>query len=165
MLDELAIDYSEYLKVDNTKEVGALKDVIEDMLTRLEEFQTFMEMVKALRVESTMMHYDTIKGLKSKVTELTNTVDKLEKLVNKVGEDVELVDQQLTEAESCMPINKEGPLNSILKPFFKKHEEQTAVKQLLIYEPPTIFKSDDYFLPANIQDTLQTEVSKAEMSE
>lgn len=56
--------------------------------------------------------------MKSKVTELTETVNKLEKLVNKVGEDVELVDQQLTEAEACMPINKDGPLNSILKPFF-----------------------------------------------
>lgn len=56
--------------------------------------------------------------MKSKVTELTETINKLEKLVNKVGEDVELVDQQLTEAEACMPINKDGPLNSILKPFF-----------------------------------------------
>lgn len=56
--------------------------------------------------------------MKSKVTELTETVNKLEKLVNKVGEDVELVDQQLTEAEACMPVNKDGPLNSILKPFF-----------------------------------------------
>lgn len=56
--------------------------------------------------------------MKSKVTELTESVNKLEKLVDKVGEDVELVDQQLTEAEACMPINKEGPLNSILKPFF-----------------------------------------------
>lgn len=69
-------------------------------------------------MESTVMHYDSIKEMKSKVTELTDTVNKLEKLVNKVGEDVELVDQQLTEAEACMPINKDGPLNSILKPFF-----------------------------------------------
>lgn len=56
--------------------------------------------------------------MKCKVTELTESVNKLEKLVDKVGEDVELVDQQLTEAEACMPINKDGPLNSILKPFF-----------------------------------------------
>ncbi|XP_050537427.1 biogenesis of lysosome-related organelles complex 1 subunit 4 [Daktulosphaira vitifoliae] len=145
MLDELALDYSEYLKVDNSTEVNALKDVIEDMLTRLEEFQTFMEMVRALRAESTMLHYDTIKGMKSKVTELTKTVNNLEKLVNKVGEDVELVDQQLTEAESCMPINKEGPLNTILKPFFKKQDDHSTVKQLLTYEPPIIFKSDDFF--------------------
>lgn len=74
--------------------------------------------MRALRVESTVMHYDAIKAMKSKVTELTESVNKLEKLVDKVGEDVELVDQQLTEAEACMPINKEGPLNSILKPFF-----------------------------------------------
>lgn len=72
------------------------------------------------------MHYDSIKAMKSKVTELTDSVNKLEKLVNKVGEDVELVDQQLTEAEACMPINKEGPLNTILKPFF--------VSQLLCYK-------------------------------
>lgn len=64
------------------------------------------------------MHYDSIKEMKAKVTELTVSVNKLEKLVNKVGEDVELVDQQLTEAEACMPINKDGPLNTILKPFF-----------------------------------------------
>lgn len=65
-----------------------------------------------------MMHYDTIKQMSSKVTELTTNVNKLEKLVNKVSEDVELVEQQLTDAEACMPINKDGPLNSILKPFF-----------------------------------------------
>jgi len=69
-------------------------------------------------MESTVMHYDSIKEMKAKVTELTVSVNKLEKLVNKVGEDVELVDQQLTEAEACMPINKDGPLNTILKPFF-----------------------------------------------
>lgn len=56
--------------------------------------------------------------MESKVDELMETVNNLEKLVNKVGEDVELVDQQLTEAEACMPVNKDGPLNSILKPFF-----------------------------------------------
>ncbi|XP_060880237.1 biogenesis of lysosome-related organelles complex 1 subunit 4 [Metopolophium dirhodum] len=154
MLDELAIDYSEYLKVDNENEVGALKDVVEDMLTRLEEFQTFMEMVRALRMESTVMHYDSIKEMKSKVTELTDTVNKLEKLVNKVGEDVELVDQQLTEAEACMPINKDGPLNTILKPFFKKQEDHSS-RQLPAYEPPVIFKSDDYFLATEAEDALK----------
>ncbi|XP_025423988.1 biogenesis of lysosome-related organelles complex 1 subunit 4 [Sipha flava] len=155
MLEELAIDYAEYLKVDNENEVGALKDVVEDMLTRLEEFQTFMEMVRALRVESTVMHYDTIKGMKSKVNELTGTVNKLEKLVNKVAEDVDLVDQQLTEAEACMPINKDGPLNSILKPFFKKQEDHSSTKQLPAYEPPVIFKSDDYFQAAEAIDALK----------
>ncbi|KAF0772707.1 biogenesis of lysosome-related organelles complex 1 subunit 4 [Aphis craccivora] len=154
MLDELAIDYSEYLKVNNENEVSALKDVVEDMLTRLEEFQTFMEMVRALRMESTMMHYDSIKAMKSKVTELTDSVNKLEKLVNKVGEDVELVDQQLTEAEACMPINKDGPLNTILKPFFKKQEDHSS-KPLPAYEPPVIFKSDDYFLTTEAVDALK----------
>jgi len=65
-----------------------------------------------------MVHYDSIKAMQSKVAELIDTVNRLETMVNKVGEDVELVDQQLTEAEACMPINKDGPLNSILKPFF-----------------------------------------------
>lgn len=74
--------------------------------------------MRALRVESTVMHYDSIREMKSKVTELTETVNNLEKLVDKVSDDVELVDRQLTEAEACMPVNKDGPLNSILKPFF-----------------------------------------------
>lgn len=106
------------------------------MLTRLEEFQTFTEMVskrvdrtvlvklngvfvqvKALRAESTIMHYDSIKKMESKVANFTESVNKLEKLVNKVGEDVELVDQLLTEAEACMPVNKDGPLNTILSKF------------------------------------------------
>lgn len=56
--------------------------------------------------------------MQSKINELTETVNRLEKLVDKVAEDVEVVDQQLTEAEACMPVNKDGPLNSILKPFF-----------------------------------------------
>lgn len=64
------------------------------------------------------MHYDSIKEMKSKVTELTESVNNLEKLVNKIGDDVELVDRQLTEAEAYMPVVKDGPLNSILKPFF-----------------------------------------------
>lgn len=56
--------------------------------------------------------------MKSKVTQLTDTVNNFEKLVDKISEDVDIVDQKLTEAEACMPINKDGPLNSILKPFF-----------------------------------------------
>lgn len=68
-----------------------------------------------------MMHHDSIKKMTTKVTELTETVNNLEKLVEKVSGDVELVDQQLTEAEACMPINKDGPLNTILKPFFVRH--------------------------------------------
>lgn len=56
--------------------------------------------------------------MKSKVTQLTDTVNNFEKLVDKISEDVDIIDQKLTEAEACMPINKDGPLNSILKPFF-----------------------------------------------
>lgn len=78
-----------------------------------------------------MMHYDSIIEMKSKVSELTESVNKLEKLVDKVGEDVELVDQQLTEAEACMPINKDGPLNSILKPFFVSHRCRTYLFHIL----------------------------------
>lgn len=60
--------------------------------------------------------------MKSKVTQLTDTVNNFEKLVDKISEDVDIVEQKLTEAEACMPINKDGPLNSILKPFFvSKH--------------------------------------------
>lgn len=73
--------------------------------------------MKALRAESTVMHYDSIKKMESKVVNFTESVNKLEKLVNKVGEDVELVDQLLTEAEACMPVNKDGPLNTILSKF------------------------------------------------
>lgn len=65
-----------------------------------------------------MMHHDSIKEMKSKVAQLTDTINNFEKLVDKISEDVDIVDQKLTEAEACMPINKDGPLNSILKPFF-----------------------------------------------
>jgi len=64
------------------------------------------------------MHYDAIKNMKSNIDVLFKNVNNLGKLVDKVSDDVELVNQKLTEAEANMPISKDGPFNAILKPFF-----------------------------------------------
>ncbi|GIZ00482.1 hypothetical protein CEXT_101881 [Caerostris extrusa] len=46
LVTDLAQEYSKYLKVDVSAEKAVLEDEVEDILTRLDEFTSFVDMVR-----------------------------------------------------------------------------------------------------------------------
>ncbi|XP_023713009.1 biogenesis of lysosome-related organelles complex 1 subunit 4 isoform X2 [Cryptotermes secundus] len=144
MINELVNDYLEYFKVDLTKQLAPVEETIDDMLTRLEEFESLMEMVQTNGLHSLDGSVPNILLYKDRLRALCNRVDRLETFLNRVKHDLDVVESHMDAAEADVG-NTNGKFKNILKPlFFKKPDK--AVRSP-VYEAPEIFRTSDFFLP------------------
>ena len=88
MINGTVNDYLEYLKFDLTKELAPVEETIDDMLTRLEEFQSLMHMVQTGRLHSLNGTVSNILLYKDKLESLCDRVDRLEVFLNRVKHDL-----------------------------------------------------------------------------
>ncbi|KAG8223891.1 hypothetical protein J437_LFUL004727 [Ladona fulva] len=150
MINELAGDYSEYIKQNITVELGPLEETIEDMLTRLEEFETLVQEDGGKCIGKTIPEIDAAnKGLLS----LFEKIDSLEVFVARVKHDLDVVESHLDAAEA--EAGTEGTLKNILKPLlFMKSDMTSSAKKVKspVYEAHDIFKTDQFFHPQDDQN-------------
>lgn len=142
----LANIYSEYVKVDISKEVSAVEEIIDDTLTRLEEFKSIIEM---MRTDTNYVVVENILSRRGELLALCEKVHKLEALVSRVHQDVNVIETQVMEAEQDIKYNSEGKLRSMLRPLlFMKPDLLPSTprsNRLPPYLPPDIFKTSDFF--------------------
>ncbi|KDR23558.1 biogenesis of lysosome-related organelles complex 1 subunit 4 [Zootermopsis nevadensis] len=144
MINEIVNDYVEYLKVDLRKELIPVEEIVDDMLTRLEEFESLMEMVQTNGLHSLDGSVPNILSYKDRLTALCGRVDRLETFLNHVKQDLDVVESHMETAEADVG-NSDGKLKNILKPlFFKKSD---PVVSSPVYEVPEIFKTSNFFPP------------------
>ncbi|XP_047114204.1 biogenesis of lysosome-related organelles complex 1 subunit 4 isoform X3 [Schistocerca piceifrons] len=145
MITDLADDYASYFKLDVNKEISPVMETIEDMLTRLEEFESLMDMVRTDVTQSAVATVPDIVACKSELRTLCDRIDCLEALVTRVRRDLDTVESQLDTAEAT--VGGEGVIRNMLKPlfFFKKSDPLSRAASSPPYQPPEIFKTDDYF--------------------
>ncbi|XP_066996589.1 biogenesis of lysosome-related organelles complex 1 subunit 4 isoform X2 [Anabrus simplex] len=117
MIEESANDYSSYFKIDVTKEFGPVVETIEDMLTRLEEFESLVDMVQSNGSECLGNIVPEILAQKDGLQSLCQRIDSLETFVSRVHHDLDIVETQMDVAESDVG-SSEGTLRNILKPLF-----------------------------------------------
>lgn len=142
MIEETAQNYMDIMRIDLTKELDPLKDTIEDMLTRLEEFETLTEMVRSNELQNVEEYIPDMLAHREDLTLLCNRVDRLQVFLVRVKQDLEKVEHNIELAEA----NVEGKFKNILKPLFFKKQDSTAVKSP-VYEAPEIFETSKYFPP------------------
>ncbi|XP_049828798.1 biogenesis of lysosome-related organelles complex 1 subunit 4 isoform X2 [Schistocerca gregaria] len=144
MITDLADDYASYFKLDVNKEISPVMETIEDMLTRLEEFESLMDMVRTDVTQSAVATVPDIVARKSELRTLCDRIDCLEALVTRVRRDLDTVESQLDTAEAT--VGGEGVIRNMLKPlFFKKSDPLSRAASSPPYQPPEIFKTGDYF--------------------
>ncbi|XP_077285402.1 biogenesis of lysosome-related organelles complex 1 subunit 4 [Arctopsyche grandis] len=149
MVSELANDYANFLKLDMTKELLPIHQSVDEMLTRLEEFETLMNVMHSNQNDSSAKAFAKILQCKPEIEILNNRVNYLHIFVNKVNDDMTLLERQVEAAEVQLGI-PDASIKSLLKPFFAKISKEplptaSHVKPGSNYTKPTLFKTSEYF--------------------
>ncbi|KAL0279898.1 UNVERIFIED_CONTAM: hypothetical protein PYX00_001361 [Menopon gallinae] len=148
MIEDLAKDYSNYIKVDFHPELQNVQDTIDDMLTRLDEFENLVNMVRTDGQLCVDLSIPQILKCKQTLDCLCGRIDNLEQFVNRVKSDMEIVESQVEEAEQDVGQNVRS-FKNIFKPLFFQSAETPPRRsgRTPTYEPPTLFSTSSYFTP------------------
>ncbi|XP_055939488.1 biogenesis of lysosome-related organelles complex 1 subunit 4-like [Argiope bruennichi] len=144
LVTDLAQEYSKYLKVDVSAEKTILEDEVEDVLTRLDEFTSLVDMVRS---DNTVCLNQKLPGIHEKFAEMEKVfvqIDRLEDMIKVIKQNLEVMEEKVNEAEEHLDSSSVKKLfNSFQKPLFSKKTGDQ--KKHLKYESPEIFKTDDFF--------------------
>ncbi|KAM4687692.1 biogenesis of lysosome-related organelles complex 1 subunit 4-like [Discoglossus pictus] len=146
-----AISYTSYVLPGDTnnKEIETLEKSLEDLLIRVDEFVGMLDMI---RNDTAQVINEKIPQIYTKAAEmrkLYQKIDLLEAFVKKVGNNVSLMEEQVTQAETNMgafPNPFKKFLRTSVAPLFSPTKSVSSAKQQpMHYEPPVVFKTEDYF--------------------
>ncbi|KAG8201631.1 hypothetical protein JTE90_012701 [Oedothorax gibbosus] len=148
LVSELSDDYSKYMKVDVTTEKSILEDEIEEILTRLDEFTSLVDMVRG---DNALCLNQTLPEIHKKCSEIEKVfhqVDRLEDMVKAIKQNLDVMEDKVNEAEVHLDTSSVKKLfNSLQKPLFSKKAAEP--KKQIKYEPPVIFRTEDFFPNSN----------------
>jgi len=151
ILKSTSKDYGSLLKVNTSKQVEELEQLIDGLLAKLEEYCTIIE---SIRYESKDALFTTIPVLHERCQQLKpvfQQIDQLESFISVVQECVNDADMKVTLAEKELGNkNLKKILRSVPVPRFLsgKKEFQPYLKQDVHpydFKAPVTFKTDDYF--------------------
>uniref|UniRef100_UPI00398F3BE1 biogenesis of lysosome-related organelles complex 1 subunit 4 isoform X1 n=1 Tax=Pristiophorus japonicus TaxID=55135 RepID=UPI00398F3BE1 len=137
-------------------QIQQLETSLEEMLTRVDEFCGMLDMI---RNDSSQIMNENIPEIHAKADEMKQMykkIDKLEAFVKMIGQNVCVLDDQVTHAEAelgTFPNAFRKILHSIGTPAFL-NKSSFPKRQQQKFEPPVLFRTEDYF-PA--QNTLARE--------
>lgn len=140
MLDELVKDYSAYLKLDVLNGFQTVQDVVDNMLTRLEELTSVLQMVKLKNCDCSSAVSEDISKYRSEITLLSKKVTTVLYVIQKLHNNVDLLEKQVDKAEADFGVSNDNRIKSFLKPFLKRNKEivstcsPTAPYEKLIFE-------------------------------
>ncbi|GFQ96541.1 biogenesis of lysosome-related organelles complex 1 subunit 4 [Trichonephila clavata] len=153
LVTNLAQEYSKYLKVDVSSEKTVLEDEVEDVLTRLDEFTSLVDMVRG---DNALCLNQTLPEIHKKCAEMEKIfvqIDHLEEMVKTIKQNLDVMEEKVNEAEEQLDSSSVKKLfNTLQKPLFSKKPSE---KKQLKYEPPEIFKTEDFF-PASASSAENT---------
>ncbi|KAL1130797.1 hypothetical protein AAG570_012038 [Ranatra chinensis] len=144
----LAKEYSGYLKVDISPHVRNVEESIDETLTRLEEFESVLEMASGNL--NLIMKRDPNEDVTSLILDQRNEllticekVHRLESFIGTVRQTVDKMEKLVTNAELDLKNTTEGKIRSILKPFFRRSDSDVGVSSRSgpVFTPPEIFST------------------------
>ncbi|XP_075069275.1 biogenesis of lysosome-related organelles complex 1 subunit 4 [Mixophyes fleayi] len=130
-------------------EIENLEKSLEDLLIRVDEFVGMLDMI---RNDTSQVVNEKVPQIYTKAAEmrkLYQKIDLLEAFVKKVGSDVGLMEDQVTQAETNLG-NFPNPLKKIFQnisasPLFSPAKASSQRMQPARYDSPTVFKTEDFF--------------------
>uniref|UniRef100_A0A8D9DWK8 Biogenesis of lysosome-related organelles complex 1 subunit 4 n=1 Tax=Cacopsylla melanoneura TaxID=428564 RepID=A0A8D9DWK8_9HEMI len=151
MLPELAKDYSNYMKINVAQEISPIQDVVDDLLTRLEETESIIAMIH-LEQEQEDILPDLIQ-CNENLKRMEVKVDKITAFLAHVARDVNMLQTKVINAELDFPVQtNEGSLSSLFNKLIKSTDSSvtnTPRSTLLPYEAPEIFRTSEFFPPVS----------------
>ncbi|XP_058460587.1 biogenesis of lysosome-related organelles complex 1 subunit 4-like [Malaya genurostris] len=152
MAEEIVEDYTGYFRASNLQsEMRPISSRIDEMLLRLEEFESLLVLVKEESAVTVQQNIPKILSLKPELDKLCERLDQLEKFVSMVTKNLDAVERQVQIAEEELDI-PDKTINVLLKSLnifgkSKQVERQTNRNASGLYEAPVIFKTENYFGP------------------
>nr|XP_009687060.1 PREDICTED: biogenesis of lysosome-related organelles complex 1 subunit 4 [Struthio camelus australis] len=127
--------------------IESLEKSLEDLLTRVDEFVGMLDMIRS---DSSQVVNESIPQIYTKATEMRRIyrkIDKLEAFVKMIGNCVTGMEERVIKAETDLgtfPSTFKKIWHTISVPSFLNKSSSSRQQQTL-YEPPTLFKTEDYF--------------------
>ncbi|NWS75698.1 BL1S4 protein, partial [Crotophaga sulcirostris] len=149
-LSATAAAFSSYLLADRSlfsEEIDSLDKSLEELLTRVDEFVGMLDMIRS---DSSQVVNESIPEIYTKATEMRQIyrkIDKLEAFVKMIGNSVAGLEERVIKAETdfgAFPSTFKKILHTISIPSFLNKSSSSRQQQTL-YEPPVLFKTEDYF--------------------
>lgn len=127
MLEETAHDYAEYIKLDVSKNLEGVQNLIDSMLTRLEELSSVLQIVKSKNSEcSSIVHSvvnDDIKNYRLEITTLAKKINTLELVLKKLTDNMLVLEKRVEKAEFDFGISNESKIKNFLSSFLRKSKD------------------------------------------
>ncbi|XP_062425873.1 biogenesis of lysosome-related organelles complex 1 subunit 4 [Rhea pennata] len=149
-LSAAAAAYSAYLLPDRAvfcAQIESLEKSLEDLLTRVDEFVGMLDMIRS---DSSQVVNESIPQIYTKAAEMRHIyrkIDKLEAFVKMIGNYVAGMEERVIKAETDLgtfPNTFKKILHTISVSSFLNKSSSSRQQQTL-YEPPILFKTEDYF--------------------
>ncbi|XP_058860369.1 biogenesis of lysosome-related organelles complex 1 subunit 4-like isoform X1 [Acipenser ruthenus] len=138
-------EYCVYLTTDVSKEVTGLRDSVDEMLTRLDEFCGMLDMIRKDSSEILDQHVPYITMKTAEMKNVYAKIDKIEAFVQMVGTSAVFLEEELLQAEKehrGLPKTVRKILQTFRAPaVLKKHESATRTP----YELPVLFRTEEFF--------------------
>lgn len=138
MLDETVKDYVAYMKLNVSSELKTVQDVIDNMLTRLEELSSVLQMIKSKNSECASSVSEDINKYRTEVITLSKKINTLNEVMVKVHNNVDTLEKHVEKAELDFGVNNDNRIKSFLKPFLKR--SSTPTPDIAIVTPPISFQ-------------------------
>ncbi|KAF7998356.1 hypothetical protein HCN44_009754 [Aphidius gifuensis] len=100
MIEDTARDYASYIKLDLPNQTQDIHETIEEMLARLEEFESIVGMVQNLRAECAYEHLVKLRSAESELMTIFKRIDALENIVAKASVDLSNLEAAVDTAEN-----------------------------------------------------------------
>lgn len=122
---------------------------LDEMLLRMEEFENILELIKEQSSVAVQKNIPKIAAMKPEFDNLCDRLDALERFVTMVSKNLDIVERQVQIAEEELDI-PDKTINVLLKSLNifgkpKQTEKQTNRNANGMYDPPAIFKTENYF--------------------
>uniref|UniRef100_A0A1E1WM05 Biogenesis of lysosome-related organelles complex 1 subunit 4 n=1 Tax=Pectinophora gossypiella TaxID=13191 RepID=A0A1E1WM05_PECGO len=137
MLEEVVKDYSAYFKLDVSSGFQTVQDVIDNMLTRLEELTSVLQMIKLKNGDCVIAVTEDISKYRSEITTLSKKVTTINEVITKLQSNVDIIEKQVERAEIDFGVNNDNKIKSLLKPFLMRSKTPDNIQPII---PPDKIK-------------------------
>ncbi|XP_020801501.1 biogenesis of lysosome-related organelles complex 1 subunit 4 [Drosophila serrata] len=154
-LNNVSQDYAKIIQsADLDKEISPLCNNIDDMLARLDEFETLLSSVRAESNGMMANNVCSILGFSESFDQLRTRIDGLEQFVSAVSTNLSEVERSVDMAEEELHVTDYSIKGLLLKPLKAKLTAADPLNSVsqprsnLVdgeYQPFEVYKSEDYF--------------------
>ncbi|XP_057664678.1 biogenesis of lysosome-related organelles complex 1 subunit 4 isoform X2 [Diorhabda carinulata] len=139
-VEKTAKEYSKCCEIDLESKLKPINKSVDDMLARLEEFETMMSFVIQDRKDYNDI-LTSVPNYKEEFDILCNKIDSVEKLTKHIKSNLDELEKEIEKAELSLGCTeKTAKVTQIFTPLFKKNVDKKSTSQSTEF-----FKTEDYF--------------------